>query len=384
MSSSHSSSSFSTSTSRNDYQTIRTLGSGAFGTVYLCQYQPSSSNSSNILLEDEDDDMTSHKSTNKQMVALKETYQDMKYKNREAEVLKTIKHPGIVKVFDIFYTKKNRGSKAATYLNIAMEYFPGTLHEVIERHKHQDARLSYQDIRWYTLQLFRTVGYLETLSLCHRDIKPHNILVDHNKKLIKMCDFGSAKKLIESESNKHYICSRFYRAPELLGKSTHYSCSVDLWSTGCCMAEMYLSQPLFNGSNTAHQLKLIRNVLGEFPENYPSRTRTNYAKRRGIASLAQWKKTLKLKENKKKLQYPEGQLNDVRHCQDLRFIRAILQYNPDKRYSLKQTLAHPYFKPLVSPTNQERVAMEQNGYRKIQWTLHEQGLLQKISSEAKQ
>lgn len=367
------------STSR--YHPIKTLGSGAFGTVYLCQVQRGTASTS---AHSEDDDLQSEP----QIVALKETFQDMKYKNREAEVLRLLKHPGIVKIFDIFYTKKRKSgrSKPATYLNIAMEYFPGTLHDLIERTSRKpraQSRLSYQDIKWYTLQLFRTCGYLETLSLCHRDIKPQNILVDHSQKLIKMCDFGSAKKLLDSESNKHYICSRFYRAPELLCQSTHYSCSVDLWSTGCCMGEMYLAQPLFNGQNTKNQLHLIRNVLGEVPEHYPSKSRTDYAKRRGIASLQQWRKTLRIKENARRLSHPSASSGGAQD-HDLRFIRGILQYNPDQRFTLKQTLAHPYFADLVWPTKEDRLAMQQNGYSDIQWTPHEVAIIKTIRNDKKQ
>lgn len=348
------------------YHPVKTLGSGAFGTVYLCQVLKSNSTSS---ADDDSSDVPT------QIVALKETFQDMKYKNREAEVLKMLKHPGIVKIFDIFYTKKRKGtrSKPATYLNIAMEYFPGTLFDLIERTSRKpraQSRLSDADIRWYTLQLFRTCGYLETLSLCHRDIKPQNILVDHSQKVIKMCDFGSAKKLLDSESNKHYICSRFYRAPELLCQSTHYSCSVDLWSTGCCMAEMYLAHPLFNGQNTKNQLNLIRNVLGDVPEHYPSKSRTDYAKRKGVASMQQWTKTLRISPNTQ---------DEAVH-----FIRNILQYNPDRRFTLKQTLAHPYFDAVVRPNKEQRTAMQQSGYPDVQWTDHEKTVLQAIAKDTHQ
>jgi len=60
------------------------------------------------------------------------------------------------------------------------------------------------------------------LSICHRDIKPHNILVNPNHHKLQLCDFGSAKKLIKTETNISYICSRCYRAPELIFGAVNY------------------------------------------------------------------------------------------------------------------------------------------------------------------
>jgi serine/threonine protein kinase len=61
--------------------------------------------------------------------------------------------------------------------------------------------------------MFRSLLYLDKISICHRDIKPHNILIDTRSNRLVMCDFGSAKKLVQGEPNIAYICSRCYRAP---------------------------------------------------------------------------------------------------------------------------------------------------------------------------
>ena len=345
-----------------EYTILRTIGRGAFGTVYLAVKQGNEN----------------------ERFALKETYQDMRYKNREGEVLKMISHPGIVKVFDIFYSKR----RSATYLNIVMEYLPESLHDLIERKDGQYSLLSYSDINWYSFQLFRTCGYLSTLKLCHRDIKPQNILVNHQKKIIKLCDFGSAKILDSVSDNKHYICSRFYRAPELLYKSTQYSCNVDLWSVGCCMAEMYLAQPLFTGSNTKHQILLIKNVLGSTMKNYPDKYLTNWnsTKNKGIASISKWKKVLNIDKNKKKLKYPPDQLKDLNQCHDLKFLQQILQYNPYKRLNLRQTFFHPYFRKYTFPqetsnNNDNNNLSENTIYPIIKWSKHELEILDSIKTE---
>lgn len=66
---------------------------------------------------------------------------------------------------------------------------------------------------------------------------------------MKLCDFGSAKKIAKGESNVSYICSRYYRAPELIFGATDYTAGIDVWSTGCVVAELLLGQPLFPGES---------------------------------------------------------------------------------------------------------------------------------------
>lgn len=63
---------------------------------------------------------------------------------------------------------------------------------------------------------------------CHRDIKPQNLLVNINTHALKLCDFGSAKTLVRGEPNISYICSRYYRAPELIFGATDYTCAIDV------------------------------------------------------------------------------------------------------------------------------------------------------------
>lgn len=63
-------------------------------------------------------------------------------------------------------------------------------------------------VKLYAYQIMRSLVYIHTSNICHRDIKPHNILVDPVSNRVVLCDFGSAKKLIPGEPNISYICSR--------------------------------------------------------------------------------------------------------------------------------------------------------------------------------
>jgi glycogen synthase kinase 3 beta len=137
------------------------------------------------------------------------------------------------------------------------------------------------EVKLYIYQLFRSLAYIHSQGICHRDIKPQNLLLDPNTGVLKLCDFGSAKILVENEPNVSYICSRYYRAPELIFGATNYTTKIgkkhgvryriltdctdavkDVWSTGCVMAELMLGQPLFPGESGIDQLVEIIKVLG--------------------------------------------------------------------------------------------------------------------------
>lgn len=78
----------------------------------------------------------------------------------------------------------------------------------------------------YMYQLFRSLAYIHSLGICHRDIKPQNLLLDPKTGVLKLCDFGSAKHLVRGEPNVSYICSRYYRAPELIFGAIDYTTKI--------------------------------------------------------------------------------------------------------------------------------------------------------------
>ena len=110
------------------------------------------------------------------------------------------------------------------------------------------------------------------MDVVHRDIKPENLLISNSKSsapTLQLCDFGAARFVNEKGSDKrggltHYVGSRWYRAPELLGNSdSHsYGCLVDIWSAACIMAEITTGNALFQGDDENDVVEYIIDILG--------------------------------------------------------------------------------------------------------------------------
>ena len=130
-----------------------------------------------------------------------------------------------------------------------MDYIPETLSRMIKQYYKSKTQMPWLLVKLYSYQMMRGLAYIHAVGICHRDIKPQNVLVDPNTHVLKFCDFGSAKKLVKGEPNVSYICSRYYRAPELIFGATEYTTAIDQWSTGCVIAEIVLGQPIFPGES---------------------------------------------------------------------------------------------------------------------------------------
>ena len=146
------------------------------------------------------------------------------------------------------------------YLNVVMQFFPLNLYDYIQASKGK--RLSKLKLKIIIYQLFRALLYLQEKRIAHRDIKPHNILIRQSDLKVVICDFGSAKILVPGEENISYICSRCYRAPELIFENTQYTTQIDVWSTGCVLVQMIIGSAVFRANSNLQQLIEIMKVLG--------------------------------------------------------------------------------------------------------------------------
>ena len=87
-------------------------------------------------------------------------------------------------------------------------------------------------------------------------------MINADTNQLKLADFGSAKQLVPGRANVTYICSRFYRAPELILDRDLYGPETDIWAYGCILAELAMGFPFFVGEDNISQLVEITRVLG--------------------------------------------------------------------------------------------------------------------------
>uniref|UniRef100_A0A2P2KPL2 non-specific serine/threonine protein kinase n=1 Tax=Rhizophora mucronata TaxID=61149 RepID=A0A2P2KPL2_RHIMU len=173
-------------------------------------------------------------------VAIKKVLQDKRYKNRELQTMRLLDHPNIVSLKHCFFSTMEKNE---LYLNLVLEYVPETVHRVIKHYNKMTQRVPLIYVKLYFYQICRALAYIHnSIGVCHRDIKPQNLLVNPHTHQLKLCDFGSAKVLVKGEPNISYICSRYYRAPELIFGATEYTTAIDIWSAGCVLAELLLGQ----------------------------------------------------------------------------------------------------------------------------------------------
>ena len=289
------------------YTALSILGKGTFGVVYRAK-------------EEKSDDF----------IAIKRVFQDKKYKNRELDILKELNHPNIISLKHFFYTKVENGQNGPEiYLNCVMDYFPQTLARILSTNFQSRKQLEPFIAKLYAYQMLSSLKYLHSKNIAHRDIKPQNILVNPKNNKIKLCDFGSAKKIEQGQKSIAYICSRFYRAPELIFGATDYTCQIDVWSMGCVITELVLGRPLFPGATTSDQLVEIIRILGT-----PTKD--------DICSMNPHFKDHKFPEIKP-VPFEKILKNRIIPEYFLDLISKLLVYNPTKRLTAEKALEHPYF-----------------------------------------
>jgi serine/threonine protein kinase len=235
------------------------IGHGSFGAVFLAKIAETN-----------------------EVVAIKKVMQDKRFKNRELQIMRQLArqpHPYVVFLRHYFVSKGSKNDDV--YLNLVLEYIPETVYSLAKHYNRAKEQFPIFLVKLYMYQLARALAHIHGIGICHRysnlyhymcvcalipllyrDIKPQNLLVDPSRFVLKLCDFGSAKALVRGEPNIAYICSRYYRAPELIFGSTDYTTAVDVWSHGCVLVELLIGSPIFPGSSGVDQLVEIIKVLG--------------------------------------------------------------------------------------------------------------------------
>ena len=194
---------------------------------------------------------------------------------REIKILEDLSGgPNIVKLVDV---ARNNQSKSPS---IVTEYINNTYHRTLY------PTFNDTDVRFYMFQLLRAVEFAHSKSIMHRDIKPYNVMIDHeNRKVtehssivlwasaeanryqlmqLRLIDWGLSDYYNEEYYYTTSVGSRYWRAPELLVDYEWYHLSSDIWSVGCMLAALiFEKEPFFRGRhNDIYQLIKIVKVLG--------------------------------------------------------------------------------------------------------------------------
>ncbi|XP_049311025.1 protein kinase 3 isoform X2 [Bactrocera dorsalis] len=287
-----------------------------------------------------------------ELVAIKKVLQDRRFKNRELQIMRKLEHCNIVKLLYFFYSS---GEKLAefpidigifasvlkpqrdeVFLNLVLEYIPETVYKVARQYAKTKQTIPINFIRLYMYQLFRSLAYIHSLGICHRDIKPQNLLLDPETAVLKLCDFGSAKQLLHGEPNVSYICSRYYRAPELIFGAINYTTKIDVWSAGCVLAELLLGQPIFPGDSGVDQLVEVIKVLGTPTREQIREMNPNYTEFKFPQIKSHpWQKVFRIRT-------PTEAIN---------LVSQLLEYTPSARITPLKACAHPFFDELRQEGN---------------------------------
>ncbi|XP_045773927.1 glycogen synthase kinase-3 beta-like isoform X1 [Maniola jurtina] len=314
------------------YADMKLIGNGSFGVVYQAKLCDTG-----------------------ELIAIKKVLQDKRFKNRELQIMRRLEHCNIVKLKYFFYSSGEKMAvpdavssllnamqslevaKDEVYLNLVLEYIPETVYKVARHYSKDEQTIPISFIKLYMYQLFRSLAYIHSLGICHRDIKPQNLLLDPKTGVLKLCDFGSAKHLVRGEPNVSYICSRYYRAPELIFGAIDYTTKIDVWSAGCVVAELLLGQPIFPGDSGVDQLVEIIKVLGTPTREQIREMNPNYTE-------------FKFPQIKS---HPWAKV--FRACTPpdaISLVSRLLEYTPGTRLSPLQACAHSFFDELREPNAQ--------------------------------
>lgn len=293
------------------YNAERIIGNGTFGIVY-----------------------SAHIVETEEVVAIKKVFVDRRYRNRELQIWREMRHPNIVALKHAFYTSGDTHDEL--YLNMVMEFVPETVYCVMKRYAKEKTTMPRILVQLCTYQACRALAHLHASNVVHRDIKPQNLLVDRGSRyVLKLCDFGSAARLGQGRSSLvAYICSRYYRAPELIFGTQNYTTAVDLWSIGCVLAEMIRGRPLFPGENGVDQLLEIVKVLGSPTRKEVLAMNPQYYNFSfPVITARSWGAVFKV-----------GTVSE----DALSLLTGLLQYDPEIRHRPLEACSHHYFDDLRS------------------------------------
>ncbi|GFS70462.1 hypothetical protein NPIL_421361 [Nephila pilipes] len=298
-----------------DFEKLTYLGEGAYGSVFKCKDRKYDT-----------------------IVALKKLrikYEDEPLARnfmREITIMKELQHDNVATLIGIAVGR----NFASTYL--ILEYCPYELSKVIDDEVAKPLIL-HPEIKCIMIQLLYGLDYIHHHNVLHRDLTVCNILFTYMG-ILKICDFGCARfEEFGTEAMTPNMVTRWYRAPELLFGDTKYSSAIDIWSAGCIFAELLLKTALFKANTDSNLISMFIEILGTpTEETWPGFKELPLLKSYDLSEQ---------RYNKLPLKFTD----EPTSC--IALLHKIFVYNPSKRFSAEQCLAHPYFTDAPTACNLE-------------------------------
>ena len=269
-------------------------------------------------------------------VAIKRTHKVDKKLSREFEILSKINTCDyVVKLLDAFYSVNNDGK---VIQNLVFEFVTLNLETFIENYRKKRKHIPIEQIKLIARQMLLGLDYCHKKNIVHRDLKPENVLLTDEGN-VKLCDFGSSKCIEEKKgtTSTPYTVSRYYRAPELILGKIDYNSKIDIFATGCILAELFMLTPLFPGKTEGLELFehicLLGNPGKKYFEQFPlPKNYIEYFEQFNVEETAKLENILNLNNF-----YTQ---KEVKEASDLIF--HMLNWDINKRYSAEQCLKHPF------------------------------------------
>ncbi|KAI9139588.1 kinase-like domain-containing protein [Paraphysoderma sedebokerense] len=263
---------------------------------------------------------------------------------REVKSLRKLVHPNIVRLKEVI----RENEKLYFVFEFMEENLYQSLKTRLKRSESQGRKskgpFSEDEVRWIIFQVLLGMAYMHKHGYFHRDMKPENLLMTGFT--VKIADFGLARELRSRPPYTEYVSTRWYRAPEILLRSTSYSSPIDIWAVGCIMAELFTSKPLFPGSSELDQLFKIFAVQGTPGASTSPSASTNISIGGG-----DWPEGHRLAQTMS-FKFPSvsptslSSLIPTAPPEAIKVINDMLQYDPLKRPTAAQALQYPFFSKL--------------------------------------